>query len=77
LSLLGGLLYGANLFRVVIEYYLVDAKILPWSLAHYPLSLVLGIIGVFFLVLVNNKIIPEFGEYIFSSANQFEDLFRH
>jgi exosortase/archaeosortase family protein len=77
LSLLGGLLYGANLFRVVIEYYLVDAKILPWSLAHYPLSLVLGILGVFFLVLVNNKIIPEFGEYIFSSAAWFENLFRH
>jgi exosortase/archaeosortase family protein len=77
LSLLGALLYGSNLFRVVLEYYLVDAKILPWSLAHYPLSLVLGIVGVFFLVLVNNKIVPEFGEYIFSSAAWFEDLFRH
>jgi exosortase/archaeosortase family protein len=74
LSLLGGLLYGANLFRVVLEYYLVDARILPWSLAHYPLSLVLGILGVFFLVLVNNKIIPEFGQYVFSSANLLEDL---
>jgi exosortase/archaeosortase family protein len=74
LSLLGGLLYGSNLFRVVLEYYLVDAKILPWSLAHYPLSLVLGILGVFFLVLINNKIIPEFGEYVFSLARCFENL---
>ena len=74
LSLLAGMLYGANLFRVVLEYYLVDAKILPWSLAHYPLSLVLGIIGVFLLVMVNNKIIPEFGEYVFSLAKYFEDL---
>ena len=77
LSLLGVLLYGANLFRVVLEFYLVDAKILPWSLAHYPLSLVLGIMGVFLLVLVNNKIIPEFGEYIFSLARWLEDLLRH
>jgi hypothetical protein len=45
---------------------LVDAGILPWSLAHYPLSLVLGVLGVFLLVLVNNRLIPEFGEYIFS-----------
>ena len=66
----------ANLFRVVLEFYLVDAKILPWSLAHYPLSLVLGILGVFFLVLINNKIIPEFGEYVFLVASWFEDLFR-
>ena len=74
LSLLGGLLYGANLFRVVLEYYLVDAKILPWSLAHYPMSLVLGIFGVFFLVLINNRIIPEFGEYVFFLARCFEHL---
>jgi exosortase/archaeosortase family protein len=74
LALLGGLLYGANLFRVVLEYYLVETKILPWSLAHYPLSLLLGIFGVFFLVLINNKIIPEFGEYVFSLARCFENL---
>jgi exosortase/archaeosortase family protein len=76
LSLLGGLLYGSNLFRVVLEYYLVDANILPWSIAHYPLSLVLGILGVFFLVLVNNMVIPEFGQYIFSLVECFEDLFK-
>jgi exosortase/archaeosortase family protein len=75
LSLLGGLLYATNLFRVVLEYYLVDVGILPWSLAHYPLSLVLGILGVFFLVLINNKIIPEFGEYVFSITRSFQELF--
>jgi exosortase/archaeosortase family protein len=76
LSLLGGLLYGANLFRIVIEYYLVDAGILPWSLAHYPLSLAIGIVGVFLLVLVNSKLIPEFGEYVFSLVKCLEDLSR-
>ncbi len=76
LSFLGGILYGANLFRIVLEYYLVNTGILPWSLAHYPLSLALGVIGVFLLVLVNNKLIPEFGEQVFSFARQFADLFR-
>ena len=75
LGLLCLLLYGANLVRVVLEYYLVEAGILPWSLAHYPLSLLLGVVGVFFLVLVNNRIIPEFGEYIYSLVEWFKGSF--
>lgn len=62
---LGALLYAANLFRVVLEYWLVENGVLPWSLAHYPLSFVLGIVGVFFLVVVNNIMMPEFGDYIY------------
>jgi exosortase/archaeosortase family protein len=77
LAVLGGLLYGANLFRVILEYYLVEANILPWSLAHYPMSLVLGVFGVFFLVLINNRVLPEFGEYLFSVLGVFKDLGRH
>jgi exosortase/archaeosortase family protein len=61
---LGTLLYFANIFRVVLEYWLVENGILPWSLAHYPLSFILGVIGVFFLVVVNNIIMPEFGDHI-------------
>jgi len=53
----------------VLEYYLVETDVLPWSLA-------LGILCVFLLVLVNNKLIPEFGEFVFSFANWLEDLFR-
>jgi exosortase/archaeosortase family protein len=75
LGLLSSLLYGANLFRVALEYYLVNAGILPWSLAHYPLSLVLGVLGVFLLVLVNDRVIPEFGEYIFSLMGLLESSF--
>jgi exosortase/archaeosortase family protein len=77
LGLLGGLLYGANLFRVALEYFLVDTGILPWSLAHYPLSLVLGVLGVFLLVLVNNRVIPEFGEYIFSLIGSLNSFLGH
>jgi len=76
LIVMGTLLYVSNLFRVVLEIWLVENKILPYSIAHYPLSLIMGIIGVFFLVLINNSIIPEFGNYIFSIVKKLEKLVR-
>jgi len=66
LIIMGILLYVSNLFRVVLEIWLVENHILPYSIAHYPLSLIMGIIGVFFLVMITNSIIPEFSDYIFS-----------
>lgn len=65
LGALYGLLHAANIFRIVLEYWLVYNGILPWSLAHYPLSLVLGVIGVFILVLVTDRLMPEFGDFLF------------
>ncbi len=76
LTILGILLYFSNLFRVVLEYWLVDTGILPWSIAHYPLSLIMGIIGVFFLVMINNLIIPEFRDYVFTIVKKLEELIR-
>jgi exosortase/archaeosortase family protein len=75
LIILAVLLYFANLFRVVLEYWLVENQILPWSIAHYPLSFIMGIIGVFFLVIINNVVIPEFGDYIFALAKKVRGLF--
>lgn len=60
------LLYGANLLRIGLEFSLVYLNLLPWSLAHYPLSLLLGIAGVFILVFVSNRLMPEFGNFLFS-----------
>jgi exosortase/archaeosortase family protein len=74
LLILGGLVYISNILRLILEYYLVAKGILPWSLAHYPLSLVLGVFGVFFLVLINNRVLPEFGEFLFSVIGVFKDL---
>ena len=76
LIIMGVLLYISNLLRVVLEIWLVENQILPYSIAHYPLSLVMGIIGVFFLVMINNAIIPEFGDYIFSIINKLEKLIK-
>jgi len=65
LAIVSTILYVANLLRIVLEFGLVYLKILPWSLAHYPLSLLLGIIGVFVLVFVADRYMPEFGDFLF------------
>jgi exosortase/archaeosortase family protein len=59
------ILYAANVLRIALEFWLVYLSILPWYLAHYPLSLLLGIIGVFVLVLVTDRLLPEFGNFLF------------
>jgi len=76
LVVLSILVYISNLFRVVLEYWLVENQILPYSIAHYPLSLLMGIVGVFFLVLITNAIIPEFSNYIFSVTRKLEEIVR-
>ena len=66
LMILSTLLYAANVLRIALEFSLVYLNILPWSLAHYPLSFLLGIIGVLTLVLVTNHLLPEFGSFLFN-----------
>ena len=66
LIVLSLILYLANVFRIALEFLLVHFRFLPWSLAHYPLSLLLGIAGVLFLVLVTDRLLPEFGSFIVS-----------
>ena len=57
-------LYVANVLRIALEFCLVYFNVLPWFLAHYPLSLLLGIIGVLMLVFVTDHLLPEFGDFI-------------
>ena len=56
------LLFVANVLRVVYEIWLVYWGILPWELAHYPMSFVLGVVGVFILCLVAIWLLPGFIE---------------
>ena len=58
-------LYAANVLRIALEFSLVYLNVLPWLLAHYPLSLLLGIVGVFILVFVTDHVLPEFGDFLF------------
>jgi exosortase/archaeosortase family protein len=58
------ILFVMNFLRIVLELWLVYREILPWSLAHYPLSLILGIAGVYTLVLVSDLLFPELGDQL-------------
>ena len=64
LSILSAILYVANVLRIALEFWLVYFDVLPWILAHYPLSLLLGILGVLLLVIVTDRLLPEFGNFI-------------
>ena len=58
------ILYAANVLRIVLEFSLVYFEILPWSIVHYPLSLLLGIVGVIVLVFVTDRLLPEFADFL-------------
>jgi exosortase/archaeosortase family protein len=68
LGIVSILLYAANVVRIALEFSLVYLNILPWFLAHYPLSLLLGIIGVLTMVFVANRLLPEFGGFLFNTT---------
>lgn len=61
------MLFVANVLRVVYEIWLVYWGILPWEIAHYPMSFVLGVVGVFVLCIVAILVVPGFIE-------TFEDM---
>lgn len=61
--------YFANIGRIALEIWLLYTGILPWSLAHYPTGLMLGIFSVAFLVIVADHFIPEIGDLAFSALD--------
>lgn len=60
--------YAANLLRIALEFWLVYFEVLPWRLAHYPLSLLLGVIGVALLVVITDRTLPEFGSFLITAS---------
>ncbi|HRR55015.1 MAG TPA: archaeosortase/exosortase family protein, partial [Candidatus Methanomethylicus sp.] len=67
LSIVSAILYAANAARIALEFSLVYYGMLPWSLAHYPMSLLLGILGMLLLVVITDKVLPEFGDFLLSA----------
>lgn len=57
------LVFLANIGRITLEILLLYRGILPWSLAHYPTGLILGIFSVALLVVVLDLFIPEIGDF--------------
>jgi len=70
LIILSTILYVANVLRIALEVWLVYFDVLPWMFAHYPLSLLLGIFGMSLLVLTTDRLLPEFGDFIYDVAQR-------
>jgi exosortase/archaeosortase family protein len=64
-------IYLANLGRIALEIWLLYSGMLPWSLAHYPTGLILGVFAVAFLIVVADHFIPEIGDLAFSTFQRF------
>jgi len=61
--------YFANIGRIAFEIWLLYSGTLPWSLAHYPTGLILGVFSVAFLVVVTDHFIPEIGDLAFAALD--------
>jgi exosortase/archaeosortase family protein len=61
--------YLTNLGRIALEIWLLYNGILPWSLAHYPTGLILGVFAVAFLIVLADHFIPEIGDLAFSTLD--------
>ena len=64
-------IYFANIGRIAFEIWLLYNGVLPWSLAHYPTGLILGVFAVAFLIVVADHFIPQIGDLAFSAFNGF------
>ena len=58
--------YLANIGRIVLEIWLLYNGVLPWSLAHYPTGLVLGVFAVAFFIVIADYFMPAIGDMAFS-----------
>jgi exosortase/archaeosortase family protein len=63
--------YLANIGRIVLEIWFLYSGLLPWSLAHYPTGLLLGIFAVAFLVVVTDHFMPAIGDMALGALDAF------
>ena len=63
--------YLANIGRIVLEIWFLYSGLLPWSLAHYPTGLVLGVFAVAFFVVVADHFMPAIGDMALSALDGF------
>jgi len=71
LSVVAVSVHFANIGRIALEIWLLYSGILPWSLAHYPTGLILGVFSVAFLILAADVFIPEIGDLAFSVVDAY------
>jgi exosortase/archaeosortase family protein len=70
-GIIAGSVYLANVGRIVLEIWFLYSGVLPWSLAHYPTGLILGIFAVAFLVVVADHFMPAIGDIALSALERF------
>jgi len=58
--------YVANIVRIVIQLWVYYASLFDWTAIHGPGGIVLGVISVAFLVILLDRLVPEFGDFLFS-----------
>jgi exosortase/archaeosortase family protein len=61
----------ANVGRIAFEIWLLYNRVLPWTLAHYPTGLILGVFSVAFLIVAADYFIPEIGDLVLSLVDGF------
>ncbi len=58
--------YLANIARIAIQLWVYYAGLFDWTAIHGPGGVALGIITVTLLVVLLDRFVPEFGDFVFS-----------
>lgn len=58
--------YLANIIRIVIQLWVYYAGLFDWTAIHGPGGIILGIVSVASLVILLDRFVPEFGDFLFS-----------
>lgn len=58
--------YLANVVRIVVQLWVYYAGLFDWTVIHGPGGVALGIISVTLLVILLDRFVPEFGDFVFS-----------
>ena len=58
--------YLANLARIVVQIWVYYNGLFDWTTVHGPGGVALGVISVAALVVLLDRFVPEFGDFVFS-----------
>jgi exosortase/archaeosortase family protein len=58
--------YVANIFRIVVQIWVYYSGLFNWTAIHGPGGVALGIVAVTLLVIMLDRFVPEFGDFVLS-----------
>jgi len=62
--------YVANIVRIVVQLWVYYAHFFDWTAIHGPGGMALGVLSVALLVILLDRFVPEFGDFIFSTLKR-------